>query len=259
MPGGLRNHRAGREYPRPRHDTPIDRHLQPEGGPADIAHGGEPALKRRPRLAPGRQVHEPDVLGQRRHLADPDKRRVPMRVDQPRNDGPATTINPLGVLRALADRNKPGNPVSLDKDFKTVTHRQGLAVEKPQIGQKQRPARRLRATFARGQTKACEQSDDRSRAGQELPASQVGFDPRVGGERVASATVARLDPCRQGKAGIITGKTHGNPFRFETQTAGIARASKGRSHILARESNIRRNIWQGRVWQPKRKCQTNLA
>jgi hypothetical protein len=236
MPGGLRDHRAGGEDVRSLDDALVDRGLQGEGRTAGVAHRREAAHQRRAGLPPSDQVQEGRVLGQRRDLGRRDQRRMPVAVDEPGDHGPAAAIDDLRLGRPLTARDQRCDAPVLDQDVEAVPHGRRLAVEERQVGQKQRPSRRLGADFARRETEAREEAQHRARPAEDLAAADVGLEPAKRGLRLRRPAEAGVHPESRGHGGITCDAHH--------EPSSISYPSTGWSHGLAMRRSPRSPIRQ---------------
>ena len=115
-------------------------------------------------------MHEADVLRHRGHLTDAGKRRVPVRINQTGHDGAAAAIDHLRRFGPLPRRRQTGDAAVLDEDIDARADRQRLAIEKPQVREKDRTPRRLGAQLARREPEACEHADHCRHPAQHLTA-----------------------------------------------------------------------------------------
>jgi hypothetical protein len=224
---GLREHGARGEDARPRDGALVDRHLQPEGRPACVAHGGEPAHQRGARLAAGHEVDPAHVLRHGGDLADGDQRRVPVAVDQPGDHRAAAALHDLGLPGPLPRGGEARDAAVGHEDVDALAHRLRTAVEEAKVTQEHRPAGRLRARPPRGEAEPREHPDHRGRAAQHLAAGQVRIDPphrRLRGRRAAQA---RVDGGHARSRRLGAAQAHGAGLRGAGAEAGRPARKRG--------------------------------
>ncbi len=160
VPGSLAQHGTGGEDPRALDHALVDGHLEAECRPTGVAHRREAAHQSGTGLASGHQVDPTDILRQRGDLADADECRMPVCVDEPGNDGPASAIDDLDAIRPLSPGRQAGDAASLDENVDAVLHGERLAVEKPQVREQQWTVGRLSSGAARCEAETGEHGDD---------------------------------------------------------------------------------------------------
>jgi hypothetical protein len=174
MPGGLRDHRAARIDARARQPPFIDRPLQREGRPANIAHRGEAAHKRPFSLLRGNEMHIRNIRRHRRDLADAGKNGVPVRIDETRHQHLAGTVDHVGICHRLILPYKAFDAVFRDQNIAPFDIGRGLAVEYSDILQKHRLSLR-----SKGRQSNRRSADCRGNAPQHRPSGRATGKPRV--------------------------------------------------------------------------------
>ena len=97
MSRGLRNHGPTRIDARTNHDTFVNGALEPEHGPAQIAHSGETPHQRRLSLSRSQKMEVGWVRGHEKQLGCRRHKRMPMRVDEARHQHPPVSRNDVDI------------------------------------------------------------------------------------------------------------------------------------------------------------------
>jgi regulator of protease activity HflC (stomatin/prohibitin superfamily) len=137
MAAGLRNHRARRPDAGSRDETLIDRTLQAEGWAGHVANAGEAAHQRLSRFISRDQSDVANIRGQQDSDRQGRHHRVPVRIDEARHQNSAAAIHDarVGGERSFGRLDRL-DPLALDDNPQALDERVRLAVEEPQVGER---------------------------------------------------------------------------------------------------------------------------
>lgn len=142
--GRLRDHRPGRVDARAGNTAFVDRAFYGEGGPTDIAHGGEAAQHGAFGFLRGDQMDIGDVRGDREQLRNAGEDRVPVRVDHAGHQRAAAAIDLACVLDLALCGDEALDETALDQHVLALHELAVHAVEDIDIAQHNRLGRALR-------------------------------------------------------------------------------------------------------------------
>ena len=226
------DHRAGGIDPGTGHQPLVDRLLEGEDRPAEVAHGGEAAHQRAFGLGRGGEMDIADLA----RLKDGDRQRrehrVPVGVDQSRHQHASAAVDHLRALRrrrVVVGDGRDG--VSLDPQAHTVAQHRTGAVEQPAIGEHDRCRHRGLSFGPLRQAEPREQSDGRDRAGHEPPPCQIEAD--LAGDGMELGAVAEAADM----AGILGQGRAVNHLLLRGAQVTLA---PRRQHVAAARQSLRR-------------------